>query len=92
MFSSDEIKWANSKDEDLDTIAKKWAKEYSTKRLRQFQDSYKSLMNGLNRLTESELKGEITDNTIAHDALNNRFDAAQRAVNIREFHKKRVKK
>jgi len=84
-FSPDEIKWSNNTKEDNEKIAEQWAKKYSTKQLRKFQLSYRSLLNGLIPLTESELKGEITNGTIAHNALCNRLDTVAIAIDIKEF-------
>jgi hypothetical protein len=84
-FSSDEVKWSNNTKEDNEKIAKQWSRKYSTKKLREFQLFYQSLLGGLIPLTESELKGEITDGTIAHNALCNRLDTVAMAIDIKEF-------
>lgn len=87
MFSEEEQKWANSTKQEIESIAEKWAKKYSVKKMRTFQGIYNIMLNGLSDLKEDELKGKITDNTIVHMALNNRLNTVARAIEIKEFGK-----
>jgi hypothetical protein len=87
MCSQEEQKWANSTEQELESIAKNWSKKYNTKQMRKFQNTYNEWLEDSPALTESELKGELTDNSIFHMALLNRHKAMSRAIDIKEFRK-----
>jgi hypothetical protein len=87
MLSPEEQKWADSTDEQLESIAQSWANKFDTKTMRTFQYNYLSRLNDLPELNDAELKGELTDNSILHMALINRHSAMTRAIDIKEFEK-----
>jgi hypothetical protein len=70
-MTSDQKRWAAATKDELEEIAKKWAKKYSLRTLRAFQESYLVLLT----------KGEDSD----YRAYDNRWQAATLAINIKCF-------
>lgn len=69
---SDTQRWAVATNEQMELIAKKWAKKYSTKKLRGFQAYYVTLC----KKVDSELEYKCYDNM---------WNTVTRAISIRNF-------
>lgn len=69
---NDNTRWAESTEDQLRDIAKSWAKKMTTKQLRGFQNWYNKLF----LQTEDEVTAK---------SLNNRWQVATWAIDIREF-------
>ena len=52
---NDTTKWKSASDKEIYTIAKNWAKKYTMKQLRGFQENYTALMKSLNGVERSEM-------------------------------------
>jgi hypothetical protein len=84
MLEEDQ-KWANIDETGIKTASKLWAKKYTLCQLRELQGDFINHLKVMPELTDSELCGEDTINSLLRKATLNRLTAINKAIDIKEF-------
>ena len=84
MFEEDQ-KWVNIDESGISNASKLWAKKYTLRQLRGLQGDFLNHLKAMPDLTELELCGADTINSILRKATLNRLSTVDKAIDIKEF-------